>query len=208
MPDVLVRRKSGRMIVAAIGMAIAVDAACATTLLLLARSCCAGRLDVVTDNQLVVLFYGADPTDVTLRLAEMQRVMNLHPDVQGFCVGGARPARGVFHCSSIIAQLVASGIRSTRLTADTHSSDTAGNVEAAFAAAGAREPIFVSDPLHLMRLRSLAARIAPGRRYRTSATKQPAGLHLIWRLHWEIGAYISQILPKEVRRMLLTATRG
>jgi hypothetical protein len=103
---------------------------------------------------------------------------------------------------------LAADIDRGRLSADLQSSDTRGNIAAAFAAAGAQEPLIVSDALHLMRVRMLAGEVAPGRRYRTSATAEPAGSHLLIRLHWEIAAYLSAVLPEGWRQALLGLTRN
>jgi hypothetical protein len=185
-------------------LALADLAACAL-LLAWSRACCAHQADRVAAGELIVLLYG-DPADMALRLAETRRLLHLNPAAHAFCAGGARPARNAFLCRDVVQQLAAETDRA-RLSADLHSSDTRGNIEAAFAAAGSSEPLIVSDALQLLRVRMLARAIAPQRRFRTSATSEPAGLHLVVRLHWEIAAYLSAVLPEGWRQALLGWTR-
>lgn len=197
-----------RAVATALCILVGADVAICGILLFWSRSCCAGRLEHVEAAQLIVLLYGSDPADQEMRLSEVRRLLHLDPAAHAFCAGGARPARNVFHCRDVVARLAREGVDGARLSTDLHSSDTRGNIAAAFAAAGAKEPLFVSDALHLMRARRLAEEIAPGRRYRTSATPEPAGVHLIVRLHWEIAAHVSAALPQGWRQALLGLTRN
>jgi hypothetical protein len=200
-----VRARAKRAIVLLVCLIALADLTACGVLLSWSRACCAHQADRVDAGELVVLLYG-DPADLALRLAEVQRLLQLDPAARAYCAGGARANRNVFHCRDVVERLAAAGIDRARLSADMQSSDTRGNIEAAFAA-GPNDPLIVSDALHLLRVRRLAGEVAPGRRYRTSATAEPAGLHLLLRLHWEIAAYLSAVLPDGWRRILLDLTR-
>lgn len=184
------------------------DLVCCAALLLWSRACCSERADHVEPNQLIVLLYGADPIDLQARVAEAGRLLRLQPSARVFCAGGARPSRGTFYCRDVIEQLAQFGFDRTRLSADTSSFDTRGNLAVAFAAAGAGgEPVIVSDALHLLRVRILAEDIARGRRYQTSATPQANVAHIAVRLQWEIAAYISGVLPDQLKQTIVGLTR-
>jgi hypothetical protein len=200
------RADGKRAILLLVCVLVLADLAACAALLVWSRACCAGQADRVGAGELVVVLYGG-PADLALRLAEVHRLLRLDPQAHVFCAGGARLVRNVFHCRDVVERLVAGGIDRARLSADTQSSDTRGNIAAALAAAGAKEPLIVSDALHLLRVRWLVGHIAPGRRYRTSATVEPAGLHLLARLHWEIAAYFTDALPDGWRRILIDRTR-
>jgi hypothetical protein len=198
-----------RAIVVALGIVVATDLALCGALLLRSRACCAQQLDRVESGQLVVLLYGTDPFDQQARLAETERLLRLEPSARAFCAGGARPERGMFHCRAVVEQLAERGIDRSRLSADATSFDTRGNLIAAFNAVGANgAPLIVSDALQLLRVRRIAAAVAPGRPYHTSATPQAGGLHLVARLHWEIGAWLGALLPDRVRSALIGLTRS
>jgi hypothetical protein len=203
------RSRTLHALLALAGVLIVVDVACCAALLFFSRACCSQSAERVGPNHLIVLLYGADPDDLAARLDESERLLSLDLAARAFCAGGARPDRGVFHCREVVAQLAGRGIDRSRLSADVASFDTRGNLAAAFAAAGpTREPLVVSDALHLLRVRMLADEVAGGRRYQTSATREPRGLHLIMRLHWEIAAYLSTWLPASLRATLTGLTRS
>lgn len=200
------RARSKRAVILLLALVVLADVAACAVLLAWSRACCSRQVDRVEPGELVVLLYGG-PADLTLRLAETERLLHLNPAAHAFCAGGARITRNVFHCRDVVDRL-AGRLDRARLSADLQSSDTRGNIAAAFAAAGASQPLIVSDALHLLRARMLAGEIAPGRRYRTSATAEPAGLHLLLRLHWEIAAWLAALLPEGGRRILLDLTRS
>jgi uncharacterized SAM-binding protein YcdF (DUF218 family) len=202
------RPGAARRLALALACALALaDLTAGAVLLLRSRACCAQQAERVEANQLIVILYGAGP-DREARIAEAVRLLRLQPSAQAFCAGGARPKRNELHCVAVAERLAQLGFDRARVSADTTSFDTGGNIAAAFAAAGPeREPLIVSDALHLARVRLLARRIAPGRAYHTSATPEPGGLHLLVRLQWEIAAYASTALPDVVRQALVDLTR-
>jgi uncharacterized SAM-binding protein YcdF (DUF218 family) len=200
------KARSKRAILLLLGLLVLADLAACCVLLAWSRACCARQADRVDAGELIVVLFGGD-ADMALRLAETRRLLQLNPAAHAFCAGGARIARNVFHCRDVVQRL-AGDVDPARLSADVQSSDTRGNIAAAFAAAGAKQPLIVSDALHLLRVRRLAGAIAPGRPFATSATAEPGGLHLVIRLHWEIAAYLTDWFPSGWRRILIDVTRS
>jgi uncharacterized SAM-binding protein YcdF (DUF218 family) len=184
------------------------DAATCAVLLVWSRACCSQSLEALGSDQVVVLLYGSE-ADLDLRIPEAERLLRLNPAAPFLCAGGARPDRNIFHCQDVVEILARDGFDRSRLAADTASFDTRGNIAVAFDVAGPTQvPVFVSDSLHLLRARILADGLEPGRPYAMSATPGPKGLYLLARLHWEILAYFSDLVPSWLRDAGLKLTRN
>ena len=126
-------------------------------------------------------------------------------------VGGWRPERGYNGAAVMASEALAMGVASEYLRHDTQSNDSVSNLRSAAALsqdfADATLEL-ISDRYHLVRLGLLAKQILPGR----EITLVPASINMgpgetLWRLHHEVLAYASLLLPRSWTEFYLAHTR-
>lgn len=126
-------------------------------------------------------------------------------------VGGWRPERGYNGAAVMASEALAMGVASEYLRHDTQSNDSVSNLRSAAALsqdfADATLEL-ISDRYHLVRLGLLAKQILPGR----EITLVPASINMgpgetLWRLHHEVLAYTTLLLPRSWTEFYLAHTR-
>jgi len=134
-----------------------------------------------------------------LRLIRQGRVERL------ICVGGKRSRRQHTGSELMAAALIAGGVPAARVASDRDSFDTRTNWQSArtmLAELGVRDPLLISSPLHLMRIRRITDGIgtpAPTETIAQTMRRTPVALWLD--IHREWVAWTAMVLlPAETHR--------
>ena len=129
-------------------------------------------------------------------------------------VGGHRQRPQRFGATLMAAQLHTQGVPDSAMDIDRQSFDTVGNWRVAITLLQARHApraLLISDPLHLLRIRTIATRslpitLAPTRSITTIVRQQPLQTWL--RVHREWVAWLAMaILPQDLHQSLLRSWR-
>jgi uncharacterized SAM-binding protein YcdF (DUF218 family) len=131
-----------------------------------------------------------------------------------FLVGGARPERNFYGSPALLDALRSeTGFDRVKWIVDRSSRDTVSNLREVVAWFRSTQPsgpvLFVSDSYHLYRIHVLLGDQALAQRVIWTFEPGESGtLHRLDRLVWEMGAWISLLLPERLRNMMLEATRS
>ncbi|MCG6121913.1 MAG: YdcF family protein [Microvirga sp.] len=170
---------------------------------------------VDTAPGLAVVFFDADVETTLPRAEKALELVRSGRVNQVFLVGGARPDRG-FYGSAVLAEIMAAreGASAARWVADRDSSDTVSNLAALRSHLAENEPsgpvYLVSDDYHLWRIAWFVAS-DPGALGDAVFTPgdEPRGISVhVERTIWEIGAWLSLVVPASLRERALTLTRS
>lgn len=200
-----------RRIVAIVSAVLLVDFASMVALIVLAGP--ADTPDAIAPlppSDAVAIFYTSEQPDLRLRLEAARNILEAGKAHDIVCLGGARPWRHYYGCEDIAAGLAKSGIARDRLVADRSSNDSVSNVEALDRIARKKEyrsVILVSDSLHLLRLSPDVRRMRANLAISRFASGLGGYFNILRRAQWEVPAWLSRLLPRELNLALIRVTR-
>lgn len=200
-----------RWLLAVVGAVLLVDLASMLALIMLA-----GPADTpeaiarLPRADAVAVFFTSEQPDLGLRLQAARDILDAEKAREVVCLGGARPWRHYYGCKDIVDGFAKSGIDRDRLVADRSSNDSVSNVEALDRIArlkGYRSVILVSDSLHLLRLSPDIRRMTVNLAISSYASGLGGYLNILRRAQWEVAAWLSRALPRELNLALVRMTR-
>lgn len=171
----------------------------------------------------IVVFHAGGDLDgldrESIRRMEKARALYAMSKPKGvFCAGGARQSQGYFGCEMIIQAMIERGVPADVTDFDKHSNDTRSNLNEALgwvAAQNWQRVIFVSDAMHLLRIRYLVEEFAsrPQISFISYGYAVVSGvaeyLHIWYRVHYELLAWAAHaIFPTSLYRDILDIIRG
>lgn len=191
-----------------IAILVAIDVV-ATWLLWRAAHVHIQRPDAVPAGVPVVVFFTPELRDLDERVQTAAEVYGRHGRRPVICVGGSRPRRNYFGSEVMAADLQKRGVAAADLLTERLSFDTAGNAAASLRLSpDPNTLILVTDVLHLFRLQRLKASLFPSTTIVAYPTRGHAGAATAWwRVHYELIAYGSELVPDAWRNALLRIMR-
>lgn len=167
------------------------------------------RPDKIPPGVPVVVFYTPERLDLDDRVQTAAEVYARHDRRPVICVGGSRPSRNFFGAEEMAADLKKRGVVTADVLTERTSFDTVGNAAAARGlSANSKTLILVTDALHLFRIERFKASLFPSTTliaYPTAGDVGPATAW--WRVHYEMVAYGSELVPDAWRIALLRIVR-
>lgn len=154
------------------------------------------------EGTVLVIFYGGSNRHTESRVETAGSYLLSCPVLKSYLVGGARPGEDFYGSEMMMANLVALGIAPERLFAERESFHSVGNIEQMFQFDDtAGHFVFVSDPLHILRLSFEAERNKMRGGQRLSgliAWPKEDVLASWWRPHFEAAAWILRAVPGQL----------
>lgn len=157
----------------------------------------------------LVVFFTPELRDLDERVQTAAEVYGHHGRRPVICVGGSRPHRNFFGSEIMAADLQKRGVAAGDLLTERHSFDTVGNAAASLRLAqDAKTMILVTDVLHLFRILRSRTSLYPSTTIVAYPTRSRAGAATAWwRVHYELAAYGSELVPDGWRNALLRIMR-
>ena len=167
---------------------------------------------VASSAAAAVVFYDDSPIMRKARVRTAAARITQNHALRLIAVGGWRPERGYNGAALMASEARALGVGSEMLRHDAQSNDSISNLRSAATLAQDLEGAtleLVSDRYHLVRLRLLAKMALPGK----PIALVPAAIELgagetLRRLHHEVLAYISLLLPRSWTESYLAMFRS
>jgi uncharacterized SAM-binding protein YcdF (DUF218 family) len=157
----------------------------------------------------MVVFFTPERRDLDDRVRTAAEVYGRHGRRLVICVGGSRPHRDFFGSEAMAAELEKLGVAAADLLTERQSFDTAGNASASLKlSSGSETLVLVTDVLHLFRIQRSKNSLFPSTTIVSFPTPRSAWAATAWwRVHYEIVAYGSELVPDAWRLALLRTMR-
>jgi uncharacterized SAM-binding protein YcdF (DUF218 family) len=197
-----------RRFMLATGMVMGLDLLAVTLAWLTANQLFERPRELIAGAPLIV-FFTPVAHDFEARISAASEAYRRHGRRPVVAVGGSRPSRNYYGSEALGKALVRLGVDPRDIVTERISFDTSGNIDAAIRLAGPERPlVLVTDRLHLLRIRWLMSALRPDIEvvlYPADSAVRP--FELWWRLHYEVIAWSSMLLPTDWRNAALRVIR-
>ena len=160
-----------------------------------------------------VVFYSGSPREASARIDKGIALLEAGKVDRLVMVGGHRPQEGIVGSQEMALSAIRKSGYGARISADVTSRDTISglqNLADQPGLTGARQLVFVSNCMHLMRAKTIYHSVAHGGPIaRSACAKSSLNPVDIWkRTHYEAAAWLLYILPQSWRDQILDRLRG